>query len=86
MKNQNVADTFIEYFGPLVESLDLRNWKRKINDLGLQNSNQDYLDIYIRIYEKHPSMQVIKQKFRIPKKFSFQLVSKEEVKKKVKNL
>ena len=32
-------------------------------------------------YEKHPSIQMIKQNFRISKKFSFEPVSKDEVKK-----
>ena len=35
----------------------------------------------MRKYEKHPSIQMIKQNFRISKKFSFEPVSKDEVKK-----
>ena len=83
LKNEDVADTFNEYFGPIVESLDLYKWESEISDLGLNDSNQGYLDVIIRNYgkyEKHPSIQMIKQNFRIPKKFSFQLVSKDEVK------
>ena len=45
----------------------------EIIDLDLNNSNQEYLDIIIRNYEKHPNTQIIKQKFRITRKFSFQL-------------
>ena len=35
----------------------------------------------MRKYEKHPSIQMIKQNFRISKMFSFEPVSKDEVKK-----
>ena len=54
--------------------------------MGLNDSNQDYLDITIRKYEKQPSIKMIKQNFRISKKFSFEPVSKDEVKKIIKAL
>ena len=47
---------------------------------------QDYLNITIRKYETHPSMQMTKHNFRISKKFSFEPVSKDEVKKIIKDL
>ena len=47
-KNEDVADTFNEYFGPIVESLDLYKWESEISDLGLNDSNQGYLDVSIR--------------------------------------
>ena len=43
------------------------------------------MDITIRKYEKHPSIQMITQNFGISKKFSFKPVSKDEVKKTVKD-
>ena len=86
LKDKDIADTFNEYFGSIVESLDLYKWESEITDLGLNDSNQDYLDITIRKYEKHPSIQMIKQNFRISKKFSFEPVSKDEVKKIIKDL
>ena len=86
LKDKDVADTFNEYFGSFVESLDLCKWESEISDLGLNDSNQDYLDITVRKSEKHPSKQMIKQNFRISKKFSFQPVSKDEVKKIIKDL
>ena len=82
LKDKDIADTFNEYFRSIVESLEIS----EISDLGFNDSNQDYLDITIRKYEKHPSIQMIKQNFRIPKKFSFQSVSKDEVKKIIKDL
>ena len=82
LKYRDVADTFNEYFGSIVESLDLYKWEREICD-----SSQDYLDIIIHIkYDRHPSIQMIKQNFRIPKKFSFQFASKDVVKKIIKDL
>ena len=70
----------------IVESLDLYNLESEISYLGFNYSNQDYLDIVIRKLEEHPSIQMIKRNFRIPKKFSFQLISKDEVKKIIKDL
>ena len=86
LKDKDIADTFNEYFGSIVESLDLYKWESEITDLGLNDSNQDYLDITIRKYEKHPSIQMIKKNFRISKKFSLEPVSKDEVKKIIKDL
>ena len=51
----------------IVESLDLYNLESEISYLGLNYSNQDYFDIVIRKLEEHPSIQMIKQNFRIPK-------------------
>ena len=44
------------------------------------------MDITIRKYEKDPSTQINKQNFRISKNFSFEPVSKDEVKKIIKDL
>ena len=54
LKDKDIADTFNEYFGSIVESLDLYKWESEITDLGLNDSDQDYLDITIRKYEKYP--------------------------------
>ena len=37
-KDKDIADTFNEHFGSIVESIDLYKWKSEISDLGL---NQD---------------------------------------------
>ena len=71
LKNEDIADIFNEYFRSIVDLVDLHNGETDVNDLGLNDSNQDYLDINIHKYEKQPSIQMIKQKFRIAKKFSF---------------
>ena len=75
LKDKDIADTFNEYFGSIVESLDLYKWESEITDLGLNDSNQDYLDITISKYEKHLSIQMIKQNFRISKEFSLEPVT-----------
>ena len=86
LKDKDIADTFDEFFGSVVESLDLYKWESEISDWDLNDSNQNYLDITIRKNEKYPSIQMIKQNFSIPKRFSFQPVSKDEVKKIMKDL
>ena len=53
LKDKDVVDTFNEYFESIVESLDLYKWESEISDLVLNDSNQDYLDITIRKYDKH---------------------------------
>ena len=45
LKDKDIADTFNDYFWSIVESLDLYKWESEITDLGLNDSNQDYLDI-----------------------------------------
>ena len=86
VKDKDIADRFNEYFGSIVESLDIYKWESGITGLALNDSNQDYLDITIRKYKKHLSIQMIKQNFRIFKKFSLESVSKDEVKKIIKDL
>ena len=86
LKDEDITDTFNEYLGSIVESLDLYKRESEISDLSLNEYNQDYLDITICKYEKHPSIQIIKQNFKIPKRFSFETVSKDEVKKIIKDL
>ena len=86
LKDKDIADTFNEYFGSIVELLDLYKWESEITNLDLNDSNQDCFDITINKYEKHPSIQMIKQNFRISKKFSLEPVSNDEVKKIIKDL
>ena len=86
LKDKSIADTFNKYFGSTVELLDLYKWESEISDLGLNDSNQNYLDITIGKYKKHASIEMIKQNFRFPKKFSIQPVSKDEAKKIIKDL
>ena len=86
LKDKGIADTFNKYFGSTVELQDLCKWESEISDLGLNDFNQNYLDITIGKYKKHASIEMIKQNFRFPKKFSIQPVSKDEAKKIIKDL
>ena len=80
MKDKDVADTFNEYFGSIVESLDLYKWESETSDLGLNDSNQHYLHIIIvgmkniQVYQWYRILEFLKS-------LSFQLVSKDEIKK-----
>ena len=47
LKDKDIADTFNEYFGSIVESLYLYKWESETSYLGLNDSNQDYFDITI---------------------------------------
>ena len=79
MKDKDVADTFNEYFGSIVESLDLYKWESETSDLGLNDSNQHYLDIIIagmkniQVYKWYKILEFLKS-------LSSQLVSKDEIK------
>lgn len=79
MKSSYVPNTFNAHFEYIVESLDLYNWKNEINDFGLNDSNESVLKIVTHKYEKLPSIQIIQQKSRIFKKFSFEPVSSERM-------
>ena len=65
LKDKDNTDTFIEYFGSIVESLNLYKWESEISDLGLNDSNQDYLDIIIPKHEQHPSIPMITQNLKL---------------------
>ena len=64
LKDKDNTDTFIEYFGSTVESLNLYKRESEISDLGLNDSNQDYLDIIIPKHEQHPSIPMITQNLK----------------------
>ena len=55
LKDKDIADTFNEYFGSIVESLDLYKWESEITDLGLNDSNQD---TWILLYVSTKNTQV----------------------------
>ena len=59
LKDEDVADTFNEYFGSIVEPQDSNKWESETSNLGLNDSNQDLLNINIRKYEKHLSIKII---------------------------
>ena len=74
LKDKDIADTFNEYFGFIVESLDLYKWENEISDLGLNDSNQDYLNITIYKNEKHPSIQWLNRILEFLRSFHFNFI------------
>ena len=59
--------------GPLMNHYNLYKWESETSDLSLNDSNQDYLDIAIGKYEKHPSIQINFRIYRIYRIFHFNL-------------
>ena len=58
--------------GPLMNNYNLYKWESETSDLSLNDSNQDYMDITIRKYEKHPSIQINSRIHRIYRILEFQ--------------
>ena len=84
-KNKEIADTFNNYFGSIVENLNLQHWNESSDtpSLGVRSKDLNYV---INKYRNHPSIKIIKENFSNVKKFAFQLVSTEDVKKVIKDL
>ena len=77
LKNEEIAKTFNDYFGSIVENLNLHYWEDK-NSVPSNSSNK--INDIIKNFENHPSIYNIKTKYRGISKFSFQPVTIEEVK------
>ena len=82
LKNEEIAKTFNDYFGSIVENLNLHYWEDK-NSVPSNSSNKIN---DIKNFESHPSIYNIKTKHRGISKFSFQPVTIEEVKNIVRTL
>ena len=83
LKNEEIAKTFNDYFGAIVDNLDLHHWEGKTSSPS--NTSNKINDI-IKNYEKHPSIWNMKTKYRGIGNFSFRPVSVEEVKKIIRDL
>ena len=83
LKNEEIAKTFNDYFGSIVENLNLHYWEDK-NSVPSNSSNK--INDIIENFENHPSIYNIKTKYRGISKFSFQPVTIEEVKNMVRAL
>ena len=71
LKNKEIADTFNNYFGSIVDNLNLqhRNKSWDMTSLGIRSKDLNYI---IKKYRNHPSIKIIKENFSIAKKFAFQ--------------
>ena len=77
LKNKEIAKTFNDYFGSIVENLNLHYWEDKIR---VPSNSSNKINDIIKNFENHPSICNIKTKYRGISKFSFQPVTIEEVK------
>ena len=77
LKNEEIAKTFNDYFGSIVENLNL-HYREDKNSVPSNSSNK--INDIIKNFENHPSIYNIKTKYRGISKFSFQPVTIEEVK------
>ena len=83
LKNEEIAKTFNDYFGAIVDNFDLHHWEDKTSS---PSNTSDKINDIIKNYEKHPSICNIKTKYRGISNFSFRPVSVEEVKKIIRDL
>ena len=83
LKNKEIAKAFNDYFGTIVDNLDLHHWEGKTSS---PSNTSDKINGIIKNYEKHPSIWNMKTKYRGISNFSFRPVSVEEVKKIIRDL
>ena len=64
LKNKEIADTFSNHFGSIVDNLNLQYWNETSDmpSLGLWSKELNYI---INKYKNHPSIKTIKQNFQL---------------------
>ena len=77
LRNEEFAKTFKDYFGAIVDNLDLHHWE---DNTSSPSNISDKINEVIKNYEKHPSICNIKTKYKGIGNFSFRPVSVEKVK------
>ena len=83
LKNKEIANTFNDHFGSIVDNLGLDHW----DDHSLSSTKgDDRIDNIIKRYKNHPSIKNIKAKFNSVRIFSFQPVSVDDVKTVIRDL
>ena len=85
LKNKEIANTFNDCFGSIVENLNLKHWDEDSNSYSGTNQRNNIKDI-IKKYINHTSIKNIKKKYKNIKNFSFCRVTTNEVKKVIKDL
>ena len=77
LKNKQIANTFNDHFGSIVNNLGLDHW----DDHFLSPTiGSDRIDNIFKRYKNHPNLKNIKAKFDSFRSFSFQPVFMEEIK------
>ena len=77
LKNKEIANTFNDHFGSIVDNLSLDHWEDYSQS---STMGSDRIDNIIKWYKNHPNIKNIKAKFNSFRSFSFQPVFMEEVK------
>ena len=80
MKNQDIANTFNDYFGSIVENLNLFQWNEHNDEKHSKN-----VETIIENFKNHPSCKIIKQHFKNHITFTFRHVTTNEIKKVIHN-
>ena len=83
LKNKEIANN--DYFGSIVENLNLEHWDEDSNSYSVINHRNNVRYI-IKKYINLPSIKNIKKRYRNIKKFSLCPVTTDEVKKLIKDL
>ena len=83
LKKQKTAKVFNDYFGAVIDNLDLHHREDKISS---SSNTSDKTNDIINNNEKHPSICNIKTKYRGISKLSFRPVSVEEARKIIRGL
>ena len=83
LKNDKIANTFNDYFGSIVENMNLHHWKDKPFSI---SKDSDIIKNITQKYKNHPSIRSLKRNCKGISYFSFQPISMDEVIKVVKNL
>ena len=79
-ENSKIAKTFNSFFETVTDSFNLFSWSSKVN------VSDDKVQGIILNFSNHPSILIIKEKFQLNKRFSFQHVSEATVRKVAKIL
>ena len=83
LNNREIATTFNNYFAEIVPSLNLFKWPGNVRSL---TNNCDVIDSIVLKFHNHPSIKMIKNKFRRIAKFSFQQVTLVDVRRAIKHI
>ena len=85
LKNKEIANTFNNYFGSIVENLNLEHWNEDSNSNSVINHRNNVTNI-IKKYNSCPSIKNIKKTYKNINKFSFRPVTIAEAMKVIKDL
>ena len=68
LKNEEIANTFNDYFGSIVENLNLEQWDEDSNSYSAISHRNNVKDI-IKKYSNRPTIKKIKKKYKKYQKF-----------------